>query len=149
MSLKTQFILLSLHMALNVRTLVDTDYNDILTKWWDDWNWEAPQKDFLPDNGTGGVIVLDGEEPICAGFIYVTNSSVAWVDWIVSSKTYRKKPQRKRAIELLLETLTNICKSSGYKYSYALIKHKGLIETYEQLGYIKGDSYTSEMIKVL
>ncbi len=149
MSLKTQFILLSLHMALNVRTLVDADYNDILTKWWDDWNWEAPQKDFLPDNGTGGVIVLDGEEPICAGFIYVTNSSVAWVDWIVSSKTYRKKPQRKQAIELLLETLTNICKSSGYKYSYALIKHKGLIETYEQLGYIKGDSYTSEMIKVL
>ncbi len=136
-------------MALDVRTLVESDYDNVLTKWWDDWGWEAPQKDFLPDNGTGGVMVLDGEEPICAGFIYVTNSSVAWVDWIVSSKTYRKKPQRQQAIGLLIETLTNICKSSGYKYSYALIKHKGLIETYEQLGYIKGDSYTSEMIKVL
>ena len=104
-------------MALDVRTLVESDYDNILTKWWDDWGWESPQKDFLPDNGTGGVMVLDGEEPICAGFIYVTNSSVAWVDWIVSSKTYRKKPQRQQAIGLLIETLTNICKSSCLLYT--------------------------------
>lgn len=136
-------------MNLIVRTLNENDYDDILVKWWSDWGWKSPEKDFLPDNGTGGVMVLDGDEPICAGFIYVTNSSVAWVDWIVSSKTYRKKPNRQKAIELLIKSLTNICKSSGYKYSYALIKHKGLIGAYEQLGYIKGDSYTSEMIKVL
>ena len=136
-------------MALEVRKLVDSDYDDTLVKWWSDWSWEAPQKDFLPDNGTGGVIVMDGDEPICAGFIYVTNSSVAWVDWIVSSKTYRKKPQRKEAIDLLIETLTNVCRLNGTKYIYALIKHSGLIGTYEKFGYNKGDSYTNEMIKVL
>jgi hypothetical protein len=32
---------------------------------------------------------------------------------------------------------------------YALIKNQSLIKMYEELGYIKGDSYTSEMIKVL
>lgn len=136
-------------MALTIRPLVESDYDNVLVKWWKDWKWDAPQKDFLPDNGTGGLMVLDDEEPVCAGFLYVTNSSVAWVDWIVSSKTYRKKPQRKEAIELLIETLTNVCERNEKKYIYALIKHSGLINTYEKFGYIKGDTYTSEMIKAL
>lgn len=136
-------------MSMKVKSLKEGDYENILSKWWEDWGWQRPEKDFLPDDGKGGVMVYDGDTPVCAGFIYVTNSSVAWVDWIVSSRTYRKKPQRKQAIKLLIESLTNICKSSGYKYSYALIKHKGLIESYENLGYNKGDSYVGEMIKVL
>lgn len=136
-------------MALTIRPLVESDYDNVLVKWWKDWKWDAPQKDFLPDNGTGGLMVLDDEEPVCAGFLYVTNSSVAWVDWIVSSKTYRKKPQRKEAIELLIETLTNVCERNEKKYIYALIKHSGLINTYEKFGYIKGDTYTSEMVKAL
>jgi hypothetical protein len=71
------------------------------------------------------------------------------VDWIISNKQYRKKPQRTEAIKLLVETLTNICKNTGHKYTYALIKHPSLINTYEQFGYVKGDGYTGEMIKVL
>ena len=35
----------------------------------------------------------------------------------------------------------------GFKYSYALIKHRPLIEKYEELGYVKGDNYQVEMIK--
>ena len=136
-------------MDLDIRTLNSNDYDDILLKWWKDWGWDAPLKDFLPDNGTGGLIVYDGDTPICAGFVYVTNSSAAWVDWIVSSKTYRKKPTRKQALSLLIETLTEVCKQSGAKYSYALIKHKALMDVYEDVGYIKGQSYTEEMIKIL
>jgi hypothetical protein len=136
-------------MAFNVRRLNPSDYDEILKGWWDDWGWQAPPRDFLPEDGVGGIMVLDGEEPICAGYIYITNSAVAWVDWIISNKSYRKKPQRSEAIELLIETLTGVCKDSGARYTYALIKHDGLIKAYEDLGYIKGDSYTSEMIKIL
>jgi len=49
----------------------------------------------------------------------------------------------------LIDTLTHIAKIGGNKYTYALIKHEGLIKTYESLGYIQGDSYNKEMIKVL
>lgn len=136
-------------MTFNIRPLLETDYDSILKGWWHDWGWTPPEKDFLPDNGKGGIIVLDGEIPICAGFVYVTNSKVAWVDWIVSSKEYKKKPHRKEAISLLIDTLTNICKNNGNKYVYALIKNNSLINTYEKLGYIKGDTYTNEMIKIL
>lgn len=136
-------------MDLYVRELNETDYDEILVDWWRQWGWEPPQKDFLPNDGKGGIIVYDNDTPICAGYMYITNSKVAWVDWIISSKQYTKKPQRKDAIKLLVSTLTNVCNKTGAKYIYALIKSRNLIETYEELGYIKGDTYTSEMIKLL
>ena len=135
-------------MEFNIRKLNNTDYDEILVKWWNDWEWKAPSKEFLPEDGEGGLILFDGEIPVCAGFMYITNSKVSWVDWIISNKEYRKKPNRSIAIQLLLEKLTEACKSSGAKYVYALIKHNGLIETYEKLGYTQGDSYTKEMIKI-
>jgi hypothetical protein len=136
-------------MIFNLRPLNKDDYDNTLLGWWKDWGWTAPTKDFLPDNGKGGLIVLDEEIPVCAGFIYVTNSKVSWVDWIISNKNYRKYPARKEALKLLIESLTNICKDLGSKYTYALLRHEGLIKTYEDLGYTQGESYTKEMIKAL
>lgn len=136
-------------MEFNIRPLNELDYDTTLVGWWADWGWESPKKDFLPDNGKGGIMILDKETPVCAGFIYTTNSKVAWVDWIISNKNYREKPKRSQAINLLIETLTNICKSTGHKYSYALLKNQSLIKTYEKIGYIKGGEQTSEMIKLL
>lgn len=136
-------------MELTIRQLNENDYQETLVKWWNDWGWTPPEKDFLPDNGMGGYIIYDEETPICAGFIYITNSRVAWVDWIVSNKEYREKDKRREAIKMLIDSLTNISRMSGSKYAYALIKNNSLIKTYEDLGYVKGDSYTSEMIKLL
>jgi hypothetical protein len=134
---------------LNIRPLTYEDYDDTLTGWWADWGWTAPTRDFLPDDGVGGIMVLDGDVPVCVGYMYATNSRVAWVDWIVSNKQYRKKPQRGEAIKLLVSTLSEISKNLGNKYCYALIKHQSLIETYKELGYTKGDEYVGEMIKII
>jgi len=136
-------------MELTIRNLNESDYHNILVDWWVQWNWEPPKRNFLPDNGTGGIIVYDGETPVCAGFLYITNSDVSWVDWIISNKEYKMKDKRREAIILLISSLTNIAKNSGASYAYALIKNNSLIKTYESLGYVKGDTYTSEMIKLL
>jgi len=136
-------------MELTIRNLNESDYHNILVDWWIQWNWEPPKRNFLPDNGTGGIIVYDGETPVCAGFLYITNSDVSWVDWIISNKEYKMKDKRREAIILLISSLTNIAKNSGASYAYALIKNNSLIKTYESLGYVKGDTYTSEMIKLL
>lgn len=136
-------------MEITIRQLNNTDYDNILVDWWNQWGWTPPERDFLPNNGMGGYIVYEADTPICAGFIYVTNSRVSWVDWIISNKKYTERIPRKQAIGLLIESLTNISRMSGSKYVYALIKNNSLIKTYEELGYIKGDSYTSEMIKIL
>jgi len=136
-------------MKLNIQKLKENDYEKLLVNWWKDWGWQAPPKDFLPDNGTGGFMVYNKDIPICAGFIYKTNSNVAWVDWIISNKNYKDKESRKEGITYLVQSLTEICKQLDYKYCYALINHKALIKTYERLGYTKADNYNQELIKHL
>ena len=133
-------------MEFNIRKLNPSDYDDVLVGWWNDWDWQAPPKDFLPENGEGGLMVFHDKKPICAGFMYVTNSKVNWVDWIISDKKIKNKKLRHEAVKFLVSTLTDICSKSG-GFIYALLRHEGLIKTYEDLGYIKGDSYTHEMIK--
>lgn len=136
-------------MALDVRILNSSDYDEILVGWWKDWGFAPPSKDFLPENGLGGCMIIDGDEFVCAGFLYTTNSKIAWVDWIISNKNYRKKPERTEAISLLILTLTNVAKNLGNKYAYSLMDDERLIETYKKLGYIKSASYTEELIKYL
>ena len=99
--------------------LKPTDYEDILVEWWHDWNWTPPLKDFLPEDGTGGLIVWDKNMPICAGFVYTTNSRVAWIDWIISNKKYKDRPKRKEALKLLVLNLESLCKKADAKFAYA------------------------------
>ena len=35
-------------MKLNIIPLIAEDYENILCKWWKDWGWDSPSKDFLP-----------------------------------------------------------------------------------------------------
>jgi len=136
-------------MDLSIRVLNENDYADILVGWWADWKWKAPQKDFLPEDGVSGMIVYDGDTPVCAGFLYLSNSKVFWVDWIISNFHYTNRENRKTALLFLIDTLSNVAANNGAKYIYALIKQPSLIKKYEQLGFVKGDSYASEMIKII
>ncbi len=45
-------------MIFDIRPLELDDYDTILVDWWKDWGWTPPTRDFLPDNGKGGMIVL-------------------------------------------------------------------------------------------
>jgi hypothetical protein len=129
--------------------LRENDYAETLIGWWNQWGWQAPPQDFLPNNGENGIMILDGTMPVCAGFVYLTNSKVAWVDWIISNKEYTDRAKRKEALLTLITKLTNMAHDLGSKYCYALIKNDSLINVYKECGYINGDTYTSEMIKIL
>lgn len=131
------------------RPLNIEDYDNILKGWWHSFGFEAPCREFLPENGTGGYIVYDEDMPICAGFLYETNAKVAWVSWIISNKSYRKKPQRKEALLLLINTLTKACKLKGYKFAYTVFNNRFLENTFEDAGYSKGGVNFCEMLKKL
>jgi hypothetical protein len=135
-------------MKLNIRPLTESDYEDTLVEWWKDWRWTPPPKDFLPDNGTG-FMVSDNDTPICAGFFYITNSKVGWCEWVISNMEYKNRKNRQQAFSLLIDTLTNVCQKSGMRYVYALLHNKSLVNVYENLGFVQGSKYTTEMIKIL
>ena len=135
-------------MKLNLRRLKKSDYST-LCKWWNDWGMESMPQELLPENGTGGIMVLNKKEPVCAGFVYTTNSKIAWISWIVSSKTYNKK-NRKEAINLLLTSLVNMCESTGIKLIYGINNsNRFLTKKFIDIGFIKTKDKMTELIKLI
>ena len=134
-------------MKLYVRPLIAEDYDKTLRQWWFDWRWTPPSRDFLPENGEGGFIVYDGETPVCAGFMYKTNSKAVWCDWIISNIKYKDRNNRKEALSLLIKRISEEAKRLNKKYIYALIKNKPLINVYKKQGFVEGSSYSHELIK--
>ena len=133
---------------MEVRFLTSDDY-DTLSSWWKDWRWTAPPRDMLPEDGLSGVMVHKDGEEICAGFIYFTNSSTAWIEFIVSNFHYRQD-DRQDALIFLINVLTELIKDKGsYKYIYTSLKSKSLIERYSECGFKMGSTNCSEMIKII
>ena len=136
-------------MEFTVRKLVYEDYDDTLLGWWSAWGMTAPKREFLQDNGEGGVVVFDGDVPVCAGFMYTTNSGIAWIDWVITSTGYRGKELRKNALDILIATLSSVAKDAGFSYVYTLFKNNRLIDYFERAGFTQSAQYTGEMIKRL
>ena len=123
---------------MKIRLINDSDY-EMLCGWWKGWGWsDAPSKDVLPDIG---VIVNE----CAAGFLYLTNSKLAWANWIVSDKNYRGD-DRGEAINTVIMSLEGIAKDNGVEFMYGVIDNKLLVERYKTLGYKEG-SYQRELIK--
>ena len=131
---------------LFTRKLKESDW-DTLIAWWSTWpNWEAPAKSFLPENGTGGLMVEKNGKPIIAGFIYETNSDGVLFEWVVSNPDYREK-DRQNAIEKLLIDAENKIKEMGYKRIFSIGRTKRLIDTHKKLGWFVDDKPSHEIIK--
>jgi len=135
-------------MELKTRAITVKDW-DTLEYWWSQWEgWTPPPKDFLPNHGTGGFLVEKNEKPIVAGFVYFTNSKVAWVEWIVSDPEYRED-DRKEALELLLTELETFIITMGYKYMSTIGRNKNLMETHKKLGWNMDKKPSYELTKNL
>jgi len=133
-------------MELNIRRLKESDW-ETLVKWWDAWpEWVNPPKDFLPDNGTGGLMVEKNDLPIVAGFIYYTNSKVALLEWIVSDPNYKDK-DRKEAIELLIIGAEQVCKAKNIDYMFTIGRNKSLIEIHKKLNWMVDKKPSYEITK--
>ena len=135
-------------MELNIRRLKDSDW-ETLVSWWNDWpDWVNPPKDFLPENGTGGLMVEKNNKPIVAGFLYFTNSTAVLLEWVVSDPDYKEK-DKKKAIELLILSAENVCKESGKKYMFSIGRNKHLIETHKKLGWTADSDPSYEIVKTI
>ena len=109
------------------RKLKESDWG-ILKEWWDYWpRVEAPIRDFLPDNGTGGIMVEDNVVPVVAGFIYQTNSNTAMLEYVISNPKYRGRDKRDAALEKLITSLQAVAKNLGFKSIFTMVRNKKII----------------------
>tara|TARA_R110002050_G_scaffold43727_2_gene104576 strand:+ start:5519 stop:5920 length:402 start_codon:yes stop_codon:yes gene_type:complete len=132
---------------MEIRKLTESDYQT-LEKWWKAWNWPPVEKEFLPDNGTGGFVVYKENVMIVAGFVYITNSKAVLLEWIISNPEYRED-DRDMAITCLISTVEKIVKGWGYKYIFTIGRTKALINKHKELGWHVDDKPSHEIIKIL
>lgn len=137
-------------MELSIRKLEESDWDTLVDMWngWDDWKGNNPTKDLLPENGTGGYIVEKNGKAVVAGFLYTTNSKACWIEWVVSDKKYRGK-DRKQAITMLIQGIESVAKASGFSVVFSIGRNKGLIESFEDLGYNVDKNSSHEIIKAI
>lgn len=133
-------------MELNFRTLEENDY-EILCEFWEFWKFSAPPKECLPNNGLGGIKIIDDNNIIiCAGFLYETNSGIAWLEFIVLNPNIRDKKVRKDAQILLISLLTIEAEEKGFSAVFASISHPSLIDKYVEIGYTKKSTSSTELV---
>ena len=70
-------------MEFNIIELGPSDYEDVLVGWWKDWDWQPPPKDFLPNNGVGGLMVTQRKAYLCWFYVHdQLKSFVGRLDYI-------------------------------------------------------------------
>ncbi len=130
---------------LNFRPLEEEDYETICS-WWKWWRWPELPRTALPNNGKGGFMVEKNNIPIVSGFLYISNSKMGMLEWIVSNPDYREK-DRQEAIELLINKVESFCKDLDIKHVITLGRNKHLIETHRRLGWHVDKKPSFEIIK--
>lgn len=109
----------------------ETDY-PTLAQWWNAHKeWTAIPVDILPEIGA----VVEG---VCAGFLYRTDSKIAWIEWIISNPE-SEPAVRARGLDLVIEALLGIAKDLGFVSVFSAVKHPKLLERYKQFNFIETD----------
>ena len=118
---------------ITVRKITAKDLVQI-SIWWLQHNEIPPSISQLPNNGLGGYIVEKNNKPIAATFLYLTNSSVAYVANAISNKEYKGK-DRFEIIRLLLDSCEKEALEKGCDFMWCTSSSKGVEERCLKSGY--------------
>ena len=117
------------------RHLEESDW-ETLQEWWNYWpGVQAPPRDSLPNNGTGGIMIEENGVPIITCFIYQTNSSMVMLEWLISNPNYRGKKRRDRALEALIVSSEAVIKNMGYKTIFTMLRNQKIINLRKKFGW--------------
>ncbi len=148
---------------LRVRKLLESDW-EFLPKWWDSYNQQpwiegSNFRDIMPGafqvgeydkkrEGLGGFMVCKDNHPIAAIWLYLGNGNCTLPTAAISDPEYRDT-DRKKAIQLLVDFITDFSKDLGYKYVFTWAQEKYMLDYYLNSGYSKFEIPSYELIKKL
>lgn len=102
-----------------------------LRVFWKQYDWIAPEVDVLPE--TGYVAMVD-DKPIAACFVYLSNSALCFMDWMIADKE-ANPDHRKEAVNGLIDKIKEQASESGYKIIYTITANTHLIGIYGEHGF--------------
>lgn len=110
-----------------------------LKRWWEAHDWKPLPRDCLPSIGS----IAGG---ICAGFLYRTDSKLALIEYIISDPSSSKK-DRKEAVRLVIEDLTDKATDLGYIAIYTSTTSPSLINHYKNVGFKVTDTNITSLVR--
>lgn len=116
---------------------LEKDY-DTLVEWWTSYDFPPVPKECLPKHG----LIIEG---VCAGFVYRTDSKIAWLEWIVGNRQVTKEV-REEGLQRLVPALTELAGELGYEKVFSAVKHPNLIQIYIKQGFITTDNEMQHFI---
>lgn len=129
---------------LTARYYTLADY-DTVAGWWKAHNEGFPPQEFLP--GTGIVMEVEGK-PVCAGFLYRTDSKICIFEWQACDPKAGKK-ERNVALDGLVDTAIWWAKENGFGMIHSSTNIQRFTKRLKDKGFIGKDrNYTNLFMKV-
>ncbi len=117
----------------------------LISSWYLERGLVAPPPQSLPPTG---LLVFKGEIPVGAAFLYRTDSSIAWIDCLITSPS-TVKVSRVEAMTRLLEELSLIAKQMGYSLLIAAPTHPNVAPFLKEHGFNEEPNPTKLLAKAL
>lgn len=120
------------------RKFIEKDH-EILGEWLSFWGWPTMPKEAFPKNG---LVVIESDKPLAMGFIYLTDSSIGWVEWITANPKIGSA-ERTDALYILIDGLKNLAKQHERKVLFSSMdaeKTPGLVQKMVDCGFKVADS---------
>lgn len=133
------------------RGLEESDY-ETLVEWWNAYDFPPPPREILPSTEYGlcGIMIEDEEdEEYCAGFVYFTNSPIAWIEFIISNPLVENKELRVEMIRELISKLTDVARDNDARVIFTSMTNLNLKEHFLANDFVVGDEGITQMIKTI
>jgi len=106
---------------------------DILIEWWESYNHMlVPTQELLPEKGQSGLVVEKEGRMIAAAFVYLTNSDMGYIDFMVSDPNYKGK-DRFEMITMLIEACSELAIELGCRIIWAMTTYDGIVKRCKKL----------------
>ena len=126
---------------MDIRNISPDDWDTLVT-----WGINI-DKDLLPKDGTGGLLVHLENIPIAAGFIYLTNSKLAFINDIIYDKDKDEKLLH-NSLDLLIVAFEQTLKELGFKSIIVIGTNEMLNDSHKAVGW-KEDEIINKLIKII
>ena len=87
---------------MKIRAILIEDYQELI-KWWklhEKYGVVIPKSTLLPNKGLGGFVVEKDNKLIASAFLYLTNSAIGYVDYLIADPNYREDDRNDILIKL-------------------------------------------------
>lgn len=118
----------------------------LVCSWWKAHNWPVVPLPALPTNGF--VAINDDGERLCAGWLYLTDSALSALEWMVSDPNSGAE-ERDAALDILITTLKARADEVGKPVIFSSVAHPKLRERLAKHGFNITDNGVTNMLRVV